>query len=191
MYSNSLPSVRWFLVSTIWASLLWRVTSDSFLHLFQRFNFLWVHKIVGLWFLLGHEIQRSTLQKFADLWDTEFLDTGLSTVTWWEDKKKFELSTYGNDCKYLIRYGHLGKNSRISRWQYLLRQVVACSKSLIRGKWFYRYTKYPNFEQIVNSMVRMSIGRMSNQDSEASIYWALGVEWKRPHQKRQFIVFQI
>ncbi len=37
-------------------------------------------KIVGLQFLLGHEIQRSTLHKFADLWDTKCSVTSLATL---------------------------------------------------------------------------------------------------------------
>jgi hypothetical protein len=37
-------------------------------------------QIVGLQFLFGHEIQRSTLQKFADFWDAKCLDTDLSTL---------------------------------------------------------------------------------------------------------------
>ncbi len=37
-------------------------------------------KIVGLKFLFGHEIQRSTLQKFADLWDTKCSVTSLATL---------------------------------------------------------------------------------------------------------------
>jgi hypothetical protein len=38
-------------------------------------------QIVGLEFLFGHEIQRSTLQKFADLWDTKCSVTGLDTLS--------------------------------------------------------------------------------------------------------------
>jgi hypothetical protein len=37
-------------------------------------------QIVGLKFLFWHEIQWSTLQKFADLWDTKCLLTGLATL---------------------------------------------------------------------------------------------------------------
>jgi hypothetical protein len=37
-------------------------------------------KIAGLQFLLGHETQRSTLQKFAELRDTKCSMTDLATV---------------------------------------------------------------------------------------------------------------
>jgi hypothetical protein len=37
-------------------------------------------QIVGLQFLFGHEIQRSTLYKFADLWATKSYVTGLATL---------------------------------------------------------------------------------------------------------------
>ncbi len=49
VFSNSLSSVlvvfRFHHLTRL--PLLWRVTSDSFLHLFQRFNFLWVRKQQG------------------------------------------------------------------------------------------------------------------------------------------------
>jgi hypothetical protein len=37
-------------------------------------------QIVGLQFLFGHEIQRSTLYTFADLWATKSYATGLATL---------------------------------------------------------------------------------------------------------------
>jgi hypothetical protein len=37
-------------------------------------------QIVGLQFLVGHEIQRSTLQKFANLWVTKCSVTSLTTL---------------------------------------------------------------------------------------------------------------
>jgi len=37
-------------------------------------------QIVGLQFLFGHEIQRNTLHKFADLLDTKCSMTGMATL---------------------------------------------------------------------------------------------------------------
>jgi hypothetical protein len=37
-------------------------------------------QIVGLKFLFGHEIQRSTLQKFANLWNTKCSVIGVTTL---------------------------------------------------------------------------------------------------------------
>jgi len=82
VFDNSLPSVRWFFVSAIWTpppyfggSHIWLISSSP-----STIQLSVGTKIVGLKFLFGHEIQRSTLQKFADLWDTKCSVTGLATL---------------------------------------------------------------------------------------------------------------
>jgi hypothetical protein len=80
VFGNSLPSVLWFFVSTIWSPLtleghIWLISSS-----FSTIQLSVGAQILGLQFLFGHEIQRSTLQKFADLWDTKSSVTGLATL---------------------------------------------------------------------------------------------------------------
>jgi hypothetical protein len=81
VFDNSLPSVRWFFVSAIWTppytleGHIWLISSSlSTIQLYVG------AQIVGLRFLFGHEIQKSTPQKFADLWDTKCSVTGLDTL---------------------------------------------------------------------------------------------------------------
>ncbi len=86
VFGNSLPSVRWFFVSTIWTpppsppptleGHIWLISSS-----FSPIQLSAGAQIVGLQSLFGHEIQRSTLQKFADLWDTKCSVTGLATLS--------------------------------------------------------------------------------------------------------------
>jgi hypothetical protein len=83
VFDNSLPSVRWFFVSTIWQpppppileGHIWLISSS-----FSTIQFSVGAQIVGLQLFFGHEIQRSTPQKFADLWDTNCSVTGLVTL---------------------------------------------------------------------------------------------------------------
>jgi hypothetical protein len=73
-------SVPWFFVSTIWSPLhlevhIWLISSSV-----STIQLSVGEQIVGLKFLFWHEIQRSTLQKFADLWDTKCSVTSLATL---------------------------------------------------------------------------------------------------------------
>jgi len=88
VFGNSLPSVWWFFVSTIWRpptleGHIWLISWS-----FSTIQLSVGAQIVGLQFLSGHEIQRSTLQKFADLWDTKCWVTGLATLVGSSNKQR-------------------------------------------------------------------------------------------------------
>jgi hypothetical protein len=80
VFGNSFPSVWWFFVSTIWPPLtleghIWLISSS-----FSTIQLSVGAQIVGLQFLFRHEIQRRTLQKFANLWDTKCSVIDLATL---------------------------------------------------------------------------------------------------------------
>jgi hypothetical protein len=70
-------------------------------------------QIVGLKFLFGHEIQRSTLHKFAHLWDIKCSVTGLATLcsspqcVWLQVQTCFVLCTFYGRFKVQTSVGRL------------------------------------------------------------------------------------
>jgi hypothetical protein len=75
------PSVRWFFVFTIWSPYFGVSHLTHFFIFFNDSTFCGcANNRATIPPPLWDEIQRRTLRKFADLWDTKCLDTSLSTL---------------------------------------------------------------------------------------------------------------